>query len=84
MTFAVCRKTLRRDINLLELKGLTFPWIEVYTMLALVEEGSTTAFAVNVGKSWYIAWYRPVETFTWVAWYMHGDHMMSYIRNMNA
>ena len=24
-----------------------------------------------------------VETFTWVAWYMHGDHMMSYIRNMN-
>jgi len=42
------------DINLLELKGLTFPWIEDYTMLAAVEEGSTTAFAVNVGKSWYI------------------------------
>ena len=42
------------DINLLELKGLIFPWIEDYTMLAFVEEGSTTAFAVNVGKSWYI------------------------------
>ena len=41
MTFAVCQKTQRRDINLLELKALTFPWIEVYTMLAFVEEGST-------------------------------------------
>ena len=42
------------NINLLKLKGLTFPWIEDYTMLAAVEEGSTTAFAVNVGKSCYI------------------------------
>ena len=42
LTFAVCQRTQRPA------------WIEDYTMLAFVEEGPTTAFAVNVGKSWYI------------------------------